>query len=932
MEGETKKELKKQKKEEKQKRYLEKAEKTKTAGKKQTAKPKNEGNKEEQIAEELARMSLSAEKQPCVEHVAEYHPMLVEHGWYETWCRRGYFKPEYNYEERVKNGVFYLPIPPPNVTGALHLGHTVMASIQDVLVRWRRMQQKVVVYLPGCDHAGIATQAVVEKKIHREEGLTAQQLGREEFLKRAWDYKAQYGGRIYEQLKRLGVSVDWDREVFTLDRGMSAAVTEAFVRLFKEGLLKREERLVNWCGKLKTTLSDLEVVSAEIEPAQKMSVWENGKKTACVFGLLFSVAYKIENTDREIVVDTTRPETLFGDVAVAVNPGDDRYKTLVGAMLHHPLTGKKIPVIADEYVDIAFGTGALKITPGHDPNDYQIGKRHGLPMVSILDEDNRLNGLCGEFCGLGRYEARAKVVRHLEKSGCLRGTRPHKTTLPVCSRSGDVIEPRLIPQWWLDCKQMAADAMDAVVSGQLEIIPAEYKKTWFNWLRNIQDWCVSRQLWWGHRIPVYCVHVGGVPTEKWLAETSLERATLEAQRQFPSSPPESITAVQDEDVLDTWFSSGLWPFATLGWPENTLDLQRFYPAALLETGSDILFFWAARMVMLGMHFTGEVPFKKLFLHSIVRDAAGRKMSKSLGNVIDPLHVIEGATLARLEETLGAGNLPKEEVETAKKNQRKEFPNGIPQCGTDALRIGLVSYITTNCTAINLDTNRIVTYKRFGNKVWNVFRYVLSKIDDGFVYRKPQHSLSLPEKWILSCLSLAAKKTSAFLEAFDFIHAVESVYEFWMYQLCDVFVETTKPCLPQKSVSSPLLDTLFFCLEQGLKLLHPFMPFITEELYQQLRKYNSALDESITVSEYPAEAEEFAFDRAEFGCVISVARQIRSLAVKEQKKPVCVRIKTRKENIGTIESQETALMALVRGMRSVLVEGCEEESVEILPAE
>jgi len=786
---------------------------------------------------------------------------------YEWWEASGFFKPD----DDASKEPFVMVIPPPNVTGTLHIGHALTNSIQDTVTRWRRMMGYRTLWLPGTDHAGIATQTVVEKKVARETGKTRHDLGREGFLKEVWSYVDDYGHRITNQLRRLGSSVDWSRQVFTMDETRSNAVNEAFVRMHEKGLIYRDNRLVNWCCKLKTAVSDIEVDYIDITKRSGVSV--PGYDEPVEFGAITSFAYPYEDGSGEIVVATTRPETMLGDTAVAVHPDDDRYKAVVGKFLVHPINGRKIPVIADaELVDMEFGTGAVKITPAHDPNDFATGKRHNLEFINILDDNGCLNSNgTGQFAGQRRFEARVTVVEHLKEIGLYRGVEDNPMRLGLCSRSKDVIEPVLKPQWWVACDDMAADGVELVRSKELEIIPEEYEATWFRWMANIRDWCISRQLWWGHRIPAYYVSFDGEdasngspgsPSENmanWVVGRTLEDAQKVANERFPGR---AFTLVQDEDVLDTWFSSGLFPFSTMGWPDANPDLKDFFPGQLLETGHDILFFWVARMVMMSRVLTGEVPFKQVYLHAMVRDAHGRKMSKSLGNVIDPTNVIEGITLEKLHASLMGGNLDPKEVEKAKAGQKIDFPDGIEECGADALRFALVSY-TAQGRDINLDIKRVVSYRHWCNKLWNAIRFAIMNLGDDFQPRAAGEletvaaTLPYPSKWILSRLNAATKSITDAMYAYDFATSTSAVYSFWQYELCDIYIELAKPLLNgDDAVAKDLTrQTLYVCLESGLRLLHPFMPFVTEELWQRLPGQAKKLQQegyprSLMIAKYP----------------------------------------------------------------------------------
>ena len=824
-----------------------------------------------------------------------YSPEAVEAAWYEWWEASGFFKPD----EDTSKEPFVMVIPPPNVTGTLHIGHALTNSIQDTVIRWRRMMGYRTLWLPGTDHAGIATQTVVEKKVARETGKTRHDLGREDFLKEVWKYVDDYGHRITNQLRRLGSSVDWSRQVFTMDETRSNAVNEAFVQMHNKGLIYRDNRLVNWCCKLKTAVSDIEVDYIDIPKRTGVSV--PGYDEPVEFGAITSFAYPYEDGSGEIVVATTRPETMLGDTAVAVHPEDERYKAVVGKFLVHPINGRKIPVIADaELVDMDFGTGAVKITPAHDPNDFATGKRHNLEFINILDDDGCLNSNgTGQFAGQRRFEARITVVEHLKEIGLFRGVEDNPMRLGLCSRSKDVIEPVLKPQWWVACGEMAADGCELVRSKELEIIPAEYESTWFRWMENIRDWCISRQLWWGHRIPAYYVAFDGeevtngspgAPSENmenWVVGRTREEAQQIAEEKYPGR---KFNLIQDEDVLDTWFSSGLFPFSTMGWPDATPDMESFFPGQLLETGHDILFFWVARMVMMSRSLTGQVPFKQVYLHAMVRDAHGRKMSKSLGNVIDPTHVIEGITLQKLHETLMAGNLDPKEVEKAKAGQKIDFPDGIEECGADALRFALVSY-TSQGRDINLDIKRVVSYRHWCNKLWNAIRFAMMNLGDDFEpktavdFAGTLGNMPFASKWILSRLSSTIKSITDAMYAYDFATATSAIYGFWQYELCDIFIELAKPSLngDDATVRDLTKQTLYVCLEVGLRLLHPFMPFVTEELWQRLPGQTKNFEQeghprSLMIAKYPTPVE--AWERSDIDermtYMMSIVNKARSL--------------------------------------------------------
>ncbi|XP_074542457.1 valine--tRNA ligase, mitochondrial isoform X2 [Halichoeres trimaculatus] len=660
-----------------------------------------------------------------------YSPDYVESNWYQWWEKEGFFRPEQH--ESLPQAVehtFSLCIPPPNVTGTLHLGHALTVAVEDALVRWRRMQGHRVLWVPGCDHAGIATQSVVERKLLREQGRSRKELSREEFLQEMWKWKNEKGDEIYQQLKKLGASLDWSRACFTLDPGFSRAVTEAFVRLCDSGLIYRSEGLVNWSCALESAISDIEVDSVELSGQSLLCV--PGYEAKVEFGTMVTFAYPLEGEDGEVCVSTTRPETMLGDVAVAVHPDDPRYQALHGKQLRHPFTLRLLPVITDSMVDMHLGTGAVKVTPAHDHTDFLLSQRHSLPRLTVIAGDGTMAPPCGHWLeGVKRFDARQQVVEALMEKKLFRGKKSHAMTLPVCSRSGDIVEPLLKKQWFVRCEEMARKAVKAVDEGQLEIIPHLYTKTWKNWLSNINDWCVSRQLWWGHQIPAYQVQLSGSTAgqqeEHWVWGRSEDEARQRAAVKYGMNP-EDLTLTQDQDVLDTWFSSGLFPFAMLGWPQQTPDLQHFYPNSILETGSDLIFFWVARMVMLGTELTGQLPFRQVLLHAMVRDKHGRKMSKSLGNVIDPLDVIHGVSLERLEEKVNEGNLDPRERLVAIEAQRKDFHGGIPQCGTDALRFALCSHRMQG-EAISLSVSQVLSCRHFCNKMWQTLRFTLAALEN-----------------------------------------------------------------------------------------------------------------------------------------------------------------------------------------------------------
>lgn len=854
-----------------------------------------------------------------------YNPTAVESAWYEWWNKEGYFKPSLKQDGSIRDeGIFVVPMPPPNVTGNLHIGHALTIAIQDTLVRWHRMQGKTVLYHPGFDHAGIATQSVVEKRLYKQTNQTRHDLGREKFLEQVWNWREDYQKRITSQLKRLGGSYDWTRARFTMDESMSKAVTENFCRLHEEGIIYRANRLVNWCTQLNTALSNLEVEQKELPGRTMLSVPGYDPKEKFEFGVITSFAYPVADSDEKIIVATTRPETMLGDTAVAVHPDDARYKHLHGKFVQHPFLDRRIPIITDaEAVDMEFGTGAVKITPAHDPNDYEVGLRHNLEFINILNDNGTFNANAGpEFEGMKRFHARQTVVEKLKEKGLFIETKDNAMAIPLCERSGDVIEPIIKPQWWVDCKGMAAEAVRATKAGKLKIEPKLSENEWYRWMENIQDWCISRQLWWGHRVPAYYVEIAGeaddrTDDKRWVSGRSLEEATAKAEK---IAAGKKYTLHQDEDVLDTWFSSGLWPFSIQGWPSKSKDFANFYPATLLETGWDILFFWVARMVMLGIKLTGEVPFSEVFCHAMIRDAHGRKMSKSLGNVIDPIDVMEGITLADLQAKLLDGNLAPAEIQKAQAGQKADYPNGIPQCGADALRFTLLAYNPSG-RDINLDILRVEGYRKFCNKIWNALAFAFLKLGEDFK-PAPHGGLSgkesLSERWILHKMNEAAKNINLHLEEKNFMQATTDIYNFWLYELCDVYIENIKPVTEPNSPAQPkrsAQDTLYTCLEGGLRMLHPFMPFVTEELYQRLPRRPSDITATISLTRYPTYDAKLDDAKAasDFDLAFDIVKAIRSLAKQyDIKAGIIAYAHAAPEAAKLVQTEEASIKALVKG--------------------
>ncbi len=732
-----------------------------------------------------------------------YEPKQVEDKLYKEWMENDYFHAVIDHNKKP----YTIVIPPPNITGQLHMGHALDNTLQDILTRWKRMQGYCALWLPGTDDASIATEAKIVAAM-AEEGITKDMIGRERFLEKAWEWKKHYGGRIVEQLKKLGSSCDWKRERFTMDEGLSEAVKEVFIRLYEKGLIYRGERIINWCPKCNTSISDAEVEYEEKE------------------GHFWHIKYPIKDSNEYIVIATTRPETMLGDTAVAVHPEDDRYKHLVGKTVILPLVDREIPIIADDFVDKEFGTGAVKITPAHDPNDFEAGIRHNLPQIKVINDDATMSEHTGKYKGMDRYEARKQVVEDLEKLGLLLKIEGHTHNVGECYRCNTVIEPLISKQWFVKMKPLAEPAIEIVKNGTVKFVPERFSKIYFNWMENIQDWCISRQLWWGHRIPAYyCMDCG---------YTVVARETPEKCSECGSSKIE-----QDPDTLDTWFSSALWPFSTLGWPKQTEDLKYFYPTDVLVTGYDIIFFWVARMIFSGIEHMEKEPFKYVFIHGIVRDALGRKMSKSLGNGIDPLEVID-------------------------------------QYGTDALRFALTIGISPG-NDLRFSDEKVEAGRNFANKIWNAARFVLMNFDEEIDFSKVDPSkFDIADRWILSRINSLVKDATENLEKFELGIALQKVYDFIWEEFCDWYIEMVKPRLYDRENQSRLEAqyVLNYVLKSALKLLHPFMPFISEEIYKHL-----IIEEpSIMISPWPEYREDYNFpdDEEKMSLIMEAIRSIRNI--------------------------------------------------------
>jgi len=830
-----------------------------------------------------------------------YDPSAIEERWYNNWEESGYFAP------RGDGDPYCIMIPPPNVTGTLHMGHAFQDTIMDTLIRYHRMLGDKTLWQPGCDHAGIATQMLVERQLNRA-GKTRHDLGREAFMEKVWEWKEESGGTITRQLRRLGASPDWSRERFTMDEGMSEAVTEVFVRLHDDGLIYRGKRLVNWDPVLHTALSDLEVLSEE----------ENGS--------LWHFSYPLSDGSGALVVATTRPETMLGDTAVAVHPDDERFSKLIGKTIDLPLVGRQIPIVADDYVDQDFGSGCVKITPAHDFNDYALGQRHGLDIINVLTDSAAMNdNVPQDYRGLDRFEARKRVVADLDALGLLVEIKPHKLMVPRGDRSNAVVEPYLTDQWYVDLTRdvqhdgrpgghtaIIQPSLDAVANGDIRFVPGNWSRTYNQWLENIEDWCISRQIWWGHRIPAWYDESGQVYVGK---DEDAVRRKYKIE--------DKVKLRQDDDVLDTWFSSALWPFSTLGWPENTEALKTFYPGSVLVTGFDIIFFWVARMIMFGTRFMdGEVPFRDVYIHGLVRDSNGQKMSKSKGNVLDPLDIIDGIELETLVGKRTVNLMQDHKSEQIEKQTRKEFPEGIPGYGTDALRFTFAS-LASNGRDVRFDLKRVEGYRNFCNKLYNASRYVLMNtrdIDGGFNPNDVPEQRNTVDRWIISRLQETEAQFAAHITEYRFDLAANALYEFIWNEYCDWYLELAKPILNGNSSDEEKQATrvtLLGVLEATLRLAHPIMPFITEELWQQIAPLAGKSGPSISLQAFPI-SNPSRIDKAALGDinwvkeVVMGVRRIRSeMNINPGKRLDVLVADASKKDIDRLIQYETLLTSMAR---------------------
>ena len=754
-----------------------------------------------------------------------YNPEQIEAKYRSLWEDKNLFSSNSN---STSKNTYCIMLPPPNVTGSLHMGHAFQHTIMDVLTRYHRGKGEQTLWQPGTDHAGIATQMVIERQLAAQD-MTRHDIGRDKFTHKIWDWKQQSGGTITSQMRRLGASVDWERERFTMDEGLSDAVHKVFIQLYNEDLIYRGKRLVNWDPVLHTAISDLEVISTEEQ------------------GSLWHMRYPVSDSDEVVVVATTRPETMLGDSAVAVHSDDERYTHLIGQTIDLPLTGRKIPIIADDYVDMAFGTGCVKITPAHDFNDYEMGQRHNLELINILTNDAKINDTVeSDYIDMDRFEARKQIIKDLDEQNLLEKIEPHKLMVPRGDRTNAVIEPYLTDQWFVKVAPLAQPAIDAVKNGDIRFVPENWDKTYYNWMENIQDWCISRQIWWGHRIPAWYDSKGNI----YVAD-SLEKAQQQAG--------EGVKLKQDEDVLDTWFSSALWPFSTLGWPEKTPELARFYPTNVLVTGFDIIFFWVARMIMFGLKFTGDVPFKDIYITGLIRDGQGQKMSKSKGNVLDPIDLIDGISLKDLLEKRTQGLMQPKMAEKIIRQTKKEFPNGIDAFGTDALRFTFAALASFG-RDIKFDLKRVEGYRNFCNKLWNASRFVLMKLEEETIDTNAK--LSTADEWILSRLQDTKTKVEKHLGSYRLDLMSHELYEFVWDDYCGWYLEFSKSLLANETTKAGTQATLIKVLNEMVSLLHPIIPFITEEIFEQCNTILSKDKSSLMSEPYPEVDTQLISEKAE----------------------------------------------------------------------
>ena len=819
-----------------------------------------------------------------------YEPRTIEQKIYQYWEESGFFAAE----DTSDKPAFCIVLPPPNITGALHMGHALTTTVQDMLIRWKRMQGYNALWLPGSDHAGIATQMVVERQL-KTEGTDRHQLGREKFIEKVWQWKEKFGSRITEQHKRLGASLDWKRERFTMDEGLSRAVREAFVKLYEEGKIVRDNRLINWCISCRTALSDVEV---DRDKPEQSEMW--------------SFAYPLEGGG-EIVVATTRPETMLGDTAVVVHPDDERYKHLIGKSLLHPFQNRSIPVVADEILaDPELGTGAVKVTPAHDPNDFECGKRNDLDFIDILNDDGTINENGAPFQGLDRYDARKKVKEALTEKGLFRGERDHEYAPGRCLRCRSVVEPKLSLQWFVDTGEMATKAMEEVRSGRTKFVPKHQEHRYFDWLEKKIPWCISRQLWWGHRIPAwYCDDCEEITVSRTDPDTCAKCGSSSIQ--------------QDPDVLDTWFSSALWPFSTLGWPDNTEALKTFYPTSVLETGYDIITFWVSRMMMMGLTLMEDIPFDYVLLHPMVRDQDGNKMSKSRGNVIDPMDVIEGIAIDDLVTKTQGYTLPDQEIQSAVKYQKEHYPHGFEECGTDALRFTLAAY-TGQDQDIRFSVDRVEGYRKFGNKIWQaVLGFAMPHLDGLQIGDGVPEPATLADRWILDRLACVADEVNQGLEAFRVGDVVHLLYHFFWDELCSWYIELLKPVLlgDDREKSDAGKQVLRHTLDVSLRLLHPLMPFVTEALWQNLPKGSKAA-QTIMRAPYPTSSEGRIDEDARVTTkrlmgIISAVRTLRAEYDVAPSKAIPLIVRTDDLSLATLVKENKVLIHALTKLESLTVE-------------